>query len=70
MCKNRVTLYVPRGYDYRPVEYRCGNTGPHGERVICDECADSRSKMEEIKRQEENIAADNAWAASAGWGEF
>jgi len=70
MCKNTVTLYVPRGYDYRPVDFTCGNTDHHGARVICDVCANDTAEMERIKRHEENVAADNAWLRSAGWGEM
>jgi len=69
-CKNQVSYYVPRGFDVRETFVKCGNTDPHGERAICDDCASDPRKMATIKRQEENIAADNAWAHSAGWGDF
>ena len=37
-CKNKVEKYVPRGWDYKPVMYTCGNTGIYGEAVLCEEC--------------------------------
>ena len=70
MCENKAIYYVPHGYDYREVEVKCGLTDPHGGRAVCDECAADRSKMEEIRKKEEVIAADNWAAASAGWGEY
>ncbi len=69
-CENKVTFYVPRGYDYRATEVRCGNTDPWGDRTICESCASNKSKMAEIKIQDDNTAADNAWLRSAGWGEM
>ncbi len=69
-CKNEVTYYVPKGWDYKEVKTKCGNTDYNGERAICDECYNNKDKMRYIRQQEENIAADNAWAKSAGWGEF
>lgn len=70
MCDNMVDQYVPKGWDYvnRPV--KCGNTLVTGDRAVCDTCANDPVIAERIRVQEENIAADNAWARSAGWGEF
>lgn len=70
MCDNMVSYYVPKGWDYKEIKTRCGNTAHDGSRAICDECLADKRKMENIHQQEENIAADNAWAKSAGWGEF
>lgn len=39
MCDNRVDHYVPSGYDYKKLNYKCGNTGIDGEAVLCDTCA-------------------------------
>lgn len=38
-CDATVTLYVPRGYDYREIERPCGSTGPDGNVVQCERCA-------------------------------
>ena len=70
MCLNQETYYIPKGYDYREVQTKCGNTKYDGSRAICDECSANADKMRNINRQEANIKADNEWAASAGWGEF
>lgn len=39
-CKNRVDYYVPKGYDYKKLDYKCGTTGIDGEAVMCRECLD------------------------------
>jgi len=70
MCDNKVTYYVQSGYDYRETSVKCGLTDPYGDRAICDSCSSDREKMRDINDAEESIAADNAWAKSAGWGEY
>ena len=70
MCDNTVTLYAPRGYDVQAYDIKCGNTDHNGNRAICDKCSADPDEMAEIKRHEANVEADNAWARSAGWGEF
>jgi hypothetical protein len=69
-CENKVSYHVARGYGYREVFVKCGNTDPHGNRAICEKCRNNASEMEAIERHEENVAADNAWLKSAGWGEM
>ena len=69
-CENKVSYYVPRGYDYREVFVKCGNTNPYGDRAICNKCANSSVTMRGIRQHEKNVAADNAWLKSAGWGEM
>jgi hypothetical protein len=32
-------VYVPRGWDYREITVRCGNTSPTGEPYLCGDCA-------------------------------
>jgi hypothetical protein len=66
MCENTVVKYVPRGYDYREVEYRCGSTGIDGNPVWCHSCEDS----DRVRRIMDDSDADNAWLRSAGWGEM
>jgi hypothetical protein len=36
MCNKRVEYWVPKGYDYKMLDYKCGSTGIHGEMVLCD----------------------------------
>ena len=69
-CENMTTQFVPRGISGSNRPIRCGNTTIHGTRAICDECRNDKRKMAEIERQERNSEADNAWAHSAGWGDF
>jgi hypothetical protein len=38
MCNNKVSYYIPRGYDYREFFVKCGNTDPHGGRAVCNDC--------------------------------
>ena len=70
MCDNKVSYYVPRGYDYKETFVKCGNTDPQGSRAICETCEANMIIREAIERHEENMAADNAWLKSAGWGEM
>jgi hypothetical protein len=70
MCENTVTYHVPKGYDYKEVFGKCGSTGYDGNRLICQGCSEDPAKLAEIERHEQGVAADNAWARSAGWGEF
>lgn len=70
MCEEMVAFYVPRGADYREVKVRCGLTDPYGGRAICDTCASNTRTLADIQRHESQIAADNEWAASAGYGEY
>jgi len=70
MCDRMVSYWVPRGADYREVETKCGNTAHDGSRAICDTCSNDPRAMAEIERQESLIEEDNAWAASAGFGEY
>ena len=70
MCDNKVIFHVPHKYDYRKVERKCGETDPWGNRAICDKCASDPAEMQNIQQHEENMAADNAWLKSAGWGEM
>lgn len=70
MCKGMVSFLVPRGADYRAVEIKCGRTDPFGDRAICDTCARDPRVMAGISLHESSIRVDNAWASSAGHGEF
>ena len=49
-CENKVSYNVPKGYDYKEVFVKCGNTDPYGNRAICDECASDPAEMDRIKR--------------------
>jgi hypothetical protein len=38
ICDNEVVQYVPKGWDYKAVTLKCGNTSIHGTPLYCDEC--------------------------------
>jgi hypothetical protein len=38
MCNNKVEMDIQRGYSYRTVTYKCGNTKPRGELILCPKC--------------------------------
>ena len=69
-CENYEVYYIPKRWDYVETKTKCGNTKIDGSRAVCDECANDAETMARIERDEANIEADNAWARSAGWGEF
>ena len=69
-CENKVSYYVPKGYDYREVLVTCGSTDPHGSRAVCDECSSNFAKMREIEAHEANVKADNETARMSGYGEY
>jgi len=48
----------------------CGRTDPQGHRALCPTCRKNAKKMREVERLESIIKADNAWARSAGRGEY
>ena len=43
-CKNKVTQYVEKGYDYKAIEMNCGNTGVRGQTLLCNECVERIEK--------------------------
>ena len=64
MCDSRIEVSVPKGWDYKIVEYRCGSTGVYGQMILCEKCESQREHRESLAE------ADNAWLRSAGWGEI
>ena len=69
-CTNKVSYHVERGYSFKEYKVTCGRTDPYGNRAICQKCRNNPKEMKSIERHEENVAADNAWLKSAGWGEM
>lgn len=67
-CTNKVSYHIARGYSYREVFVPCGRTDPYGGRAVCDEC--ERTRGDQIRAEEEAIAADNWASRSAGWGDW
>jgi len=58
MCNNKVSYYVPKGYDYRETTVKCGLTNPYGDRATCDTCASDPDISRQINNHEANIAYD------------
>ena len=69
-CNNEVNWTVQHGYSFSKVTTKCGNIDPYGDRTICEKCRNDYQKMREIREQQANNNADNAWLKSAGWGEM
>ena len=71
-CKNEVSYMVEKGntMQYREIFIRCGNTDPHGQSAICDQCENDPKTMQSIRNHQANVDADNAWNESAGWSEM
>jgi len=36
MCDNKVTFFVPRGFDYKEILVPCGRTDPFGGLALCE----------------------------------
>lgn len=65
MCDNKVSYYVPKGYNYRKTTVKCGLTDPHGGRATCDTCASDPDIRRHIDNHEANIAYDE-WVTNRG----
>ena len=37
-CNKKMQVSVARGYTYREIIVRCGNTSPHGTPWLCEAC--------------------------------
>ena len=70
MCNNRVSYYVPRGFDYREVKVQCGRTDVYGGVAICDQCAADPRAAAEIEHRRRLSDEINAEARAAGLGDF
>ena len=69
-CENEISYFTGEMPNYTERLVKCGTTNPYGERTICDECQSNPKIMEEIRRHQANVNADNQWLRSAGWGEM
>lgn len=70
MCQNKVIYFIARGYSHKEVEVQCGTTDPYGDRALCEKCENNAAARAAHDRIMANSEADNAWLASAGWGEM
>ena len=39
MCGKEMQVSVPKGWSYKEITVRCGNTSPEGSPWLCDKCA-------------------------------
>jgi len=69
-CTNKVSQYVLNGFTLKEIQSPCGSTGIEGEWLVCEDCESNPAIMAERERIQRNADADNAWLASAGWGEI
>lgn len=46
-CSTPLNVFIPRGFDYKEIKVKCGNTSPNGEPWLCQDC--------------ERIYADTDW---------
>jgi hypothetical protein len=45
MCKNKISQFVLKGYNYKEIKVRCGSTGIYGQQLLCEDCADKYQRM-------------------------
>ena len=38
-CNTPIKVFVPKGWDYKEITVKCGNTSPEGTPWMCPECA-------------------------------
>lgn len=54
MCGKEITVYVPKGYDYKPIQVNCGNTSPSGNPWLCEKCEIEHAGRDWRREAEEN----------------
>jgi hypothetical protein len=57
-CGKKLQVFVPRGWDYREITVKCGNTSPHGSPYLCDKCEEIHAGRD---WRREAIEAGEAW---------
>ena len=50
-CRQKMKVHVAKGYGYREITVKCGNTSPYGTPYLCEKC--------------ERIHADRDWRKEA-----
>jgi hypothetical protein len=53
-CGKSIEVNVPTGYSYKQINVRCGNTSPHGDPWLCEECEKIYAGRDWRKEAEEN----------------
>lgn len=57
-CNEPMKVYVPRGYDYKEITARCGNTSPSGFPWLCERCEKANAGRD---WRREAIEAGEVW---------
>lgn len=57
-CNKPISVFVPRGWDYKEITVKCGNTSPTGNPWLCDDCA---KKFEDRNWRAEAEANGESW---------
>jgi len=51
MCDNKISYYVPRGFDYKEVLVPCGRTDPFGGLALCEQ--HEKERLHRLTRSDE-----------------
>lgn len=43
-CGKKITVYVPKGWDYRPIKVECGSTSHWGGVNQCEHCSQTKAQ--------------------------
>lgn len=57
-CGKKMSVWVPRGYSYKEITVKCGNTSPQGTPYLCDKCEKAHAGRDWRK---EAIEAGETW---------
>jgi hypothetical protein len=57
-CGAKLKVMVPRGWDWKEVEVRCGNTSPEGFPYLCDDCAE---RLADVDWKHEALMNGEEW---------
>ena len=55
-CNKKIEVSIERGYGYKLITVRCGNTSPYGDPWLCDECEETYSDRD--WRREAELAGE------------
>jgi hypothetical protein len=57
-CGKPIQVFVPKGYMYKEITVKCGNTSPSGYPWQCDKCAEENKHR---NWRQEALEAGEAW---------
>lgn len=52
-CGKEMSAFVPRGFDYKEIKVRCGNTSPDGNPFLCPSCEEEYKDVDWRRLAEE-----------------